>query len=137
MGLKPEFVPPEPTTVEQTGPDEFAVHVDSGYRSNVEHEHECGTKFIDYISSRFGIVRTGWMCRKCNTPLDDLRVLDRLLLRVKIYGTLLDMQVMSKEVYVSNGDMGDVVTRHVMRRCVEADDYSEAFIAYAIKGELA
>ena len=136
----PEFVTPGPTTVEQTGPDSFAIHEDSGYRANVEYIHTpCGSEPIDYLSTRLVPDGAGWVCRKCSKSLtdpSDVAVLDRMLLSTKVRCTMLDMHELSKEIYVSNGDMGEVVTRHVMRQCVEADDYSEAFIIDAIKGEL-
>ena len=136
--LLPEFVTPEPTTVEQTGPDEFAIHEDSGYRANVEFVHSCGLNEITYFSTRFKVKPPGWECMRCHERFDDdATTLDRRFLRKKVHGTMLDMHELSKEIYVSNGDMGEVVTGHVMHLCVEADDYSEAFIVDEIKKELA
>ncbi len=133
----PEFVTPEPTTVEQTGPDEFDIHVDSGYRANVEYVHSCGLDEITYFSTRFIHKPPGWQCMRCGEQLDsDSAILDRRFLREKVHGTMMDMHELSKEIYVSNGDMGEVVTGHVMQLCVEAGDYSETFIVDAIKKEL-
>jgi len=138
--MNPEFITPEPTTVEQTGPDEYAIYEDSGYRANVEYEHEpCGDDGIEYLSTRLSKdpAGAGWKCRQCGSlPDKDIDAADRVLLRFKVTGIMLDMHYVSKEVYVSNHDQSEVVTGHVMRKCVEADDYSEAFIIDAIKEEL-
>lgn len=79
-----------------------------------------------------GINEDGWQCESCGAELGFRPDLDREYTYAKVRGILLDFHE-SKLIYISNGQMGDIVAWNVASRCEQDNLYDQhTILAYIL-----
>src|SRR4051812_43195141 len=73
---------------------------------------------------RRALNEAAWKCMSCLAELGYRPDLDRAHTHTKVHGVLLDFHE-SQLIYVSNSEMGEVITSNVVRRCQQTDRYDQ------------